>query len=464
MRRATPRCRSRRQHRLTTSRAGRRVTEIEPAVWSSSTRAGDGRGPEERPALAATTLGIASSVGTLASLTVMVWLSAASAAFGQEPATRAEADRERREQKARDARPYRQTGFERAMHFAEERAIFIIDREGFYPKLGSLATGSGFAYGLGYRDRDLLNRTGALDLWAATSTRRYWATEARFTFPELAHKRLLVETWAAHRDYPQEDFFGLGPDSARANQTSYAIRSDVFGARAGVRPLPVILAGGGLEHLSPRLSSGKDHAVPIIEDLFDPSRAPGLGESADYLRSTAFFEVDYREPKNARRGGWYRVDFSRFDDRTTGRYTFNRVDTDLRQFFGFLAGRRVVATRLFVSTSNTDADRVMPFYLMPTLGGHDTLRGFREYRFRGPHAILAQAEYRFEIWSGLDGALFYDAGKVANRRADLDFENLESDYGFGFRFNTNEAILFRVDAGFGSKDGKHLYIVFGGVF
>ena len=64
----------------------------------------------------------------------------------------------------------------------------------------------------------------------------------------------------------------------------------------------------------------------------------------------------------------------------------------------------------------------MPFYLMPTLGGNDTLRGFREYRFRGPHAILAQAEYRWEIWSGLDGALFYDAGKVADRRGRSEFQ------------------------------------------
>ena len=106
----------------------------------------------------------------------------------------------------------------------------------------------------------------------------------------------------------------------------------------------------------------------------------------------------------------------------------------------------------------------MPFYFMPTLGGNDSLRGFREYRFRGPHAILAQAEYRWEIWSGFDGALFYDAGKVANRREDLNFEDLESDYGIGFRFNTNGGVILRVDAAFGSPDGKHLYIVFGGVF
>ena len=67
----------------------------------------------------------------------------------------------------------------------------------------------------------------------------------------------------------------------------------------------------------------------------------------------------------------------------------------------------------------------VPFYLMPALGGHDSLRGFRDYRFRGPHAILTQTEYRFEIWSAFDTALFYDAGKVALRREDLNFKNLE---------------------------------------
>jgi len=120
--------------------------------------------------------------------------------------------------------------------------------------------------------------------------------------------------------------------------------------------------------------------VRSIEDLFDESSAPGLGESVDYLRTIGFLEVDYREPVNARKGGWYRVDLSRLDDRTSGRFTFNRLDTDLRQFVGFLAGRRVIATRLFVSTSDTESGQVMPFYLMPTLGGNSTLRGFREYR------------------------------------------------------------------------------------
>ena len=102
---------------------------------------------------------------------------------------------------------------------------------------------------------------------------------------------------------------------------------------------------------------------------------------------------------------------------------------------------------------------------MPSLGGHDSLRGFRDYRFRGPHAILTQTEYRFEIWSGLDAALFYDAGKVALRRvASSTSSASKTRYGFGFRFNTDNGAILRIDAGFGSRDGKHLYIVFGDVF
>jgi outer membrane protein assembly factor BamA len=389
---------------------------------------------------------------------------ASSAAWSQEPATREEADRQRREQKVKQVKQYEPNGLERAMDFAEDRAIFILDREGVHPKLGTLTTGSGFAYGLGYRDRDLFSNTGALEIFAAASVKRYWATEARLKFPRLASNRVHVEAWASHRDYPQENFFGLGPDSSRDDRSDYAIRTNHFGGRAGVRPVEHLLVGGGLEYLTPRLGNGQNDRFPDVTAAFRPSELPGLDTRADFLRSEAFIEVDYREPRYPKKGGWYRVDFSHYDDRTAGRLTFNRIDTDLRQFVGFLAGRRVIAARLFVSTSDTGAGQTMPFYLMPTLGGNDTLRGFREYRFRGPHAILFQGEYRWEIWSGFDAALFYDAGKVANRRTDLDFENLETDYGIGFRFNTNNGIILRVDAAFGSRDGKHLYIVFGGGF
>ena len=385
-------------------------------------------------------------------------------ASAQEPQTREEADRQRREQQVKEVTVYQPNGLERTLDFVEDRAIFILDREGFHPKLGSLTTGSGFAYGLGFRDRDLFSNRGALELWAAGSVKRYWATEARLRFPRLANNHLYLEAWGSHRDYPQENFFGLGPDSNRDDRSDYAIRTNHFGGRAGVRPVEHLLVGGGLEYLDPRLGEGQNDRYPDVTDLFPPSDVPGVDTDTDFIRTDAFVEVDYREPLYPKKGGWYRIDFSHFDDRTANQFSFNRIDADVRQFFGFLAGRRVIAARLFVSTSDTEAGQTMPFYFMPTLGGNDTLRGFREYRFRAPHAILTNVEYRWEIWSGFDGAIFYDAGKVADRRGDLNFKDLETDYGIGFRFNTNNGIMFRVDAAFGSPDGNHLHIVVGGVF
>lgn len=396
--------------------------------------------------------------------TAGITLLLAASTAAQTAQSRAEVLRQAREEKQRALKPYQPGGLERTMDLIEEQAIFVLDREGFYPKLGSLTTGSGFAYGGGFRNRRLFNRQGTIDLWAAASIKNYWAVEARTTFPELAGGRLFAEAYARRREYPQEDFFGIGPDSLRPNQTDFNLFGNIFGARAAVRPARIFGAGGGIEYLEPRIGTGKDDLLPGIESVFDDSSAPGLTRQPDYIRSIGFIEIDYRRPKNARRGGWYRLEFSHFDDRNFDAYTFNRMDIDLRQFVGLLAERRVLAARMFISTSSTDAGQQMPFYFMPTLGGNDSLRGFRDYRFRGPHALLLQAEYRWEIWSGLDGAFFYDTGKVANRRSDLDLNGLEKDYGFGFRFNTDNGVVMRVDAGFGSRDGKHLFIVFGGVF
>jgi hypothetical protein len=380
------------------------------------------------------------------------------------PATRAETLQAERAVKAQELQPHRPNRVERGLDFFEDRAIFILDREGFYPKLGSLTVGSGFAYGLGYRDRDLLNNYGNLDLWVAGSTRGYFATEGRIRFPELAHKRLLVEGWAGRRDYAGEYFFGLGPHSERNDQTDYGLRSTIVGVSAGVRPIQKVIVGASAEYLTPSVGKGNDDRVPDTEDVFTEAEAPGVSQRADFLRTHGYFELDYRDPRYARRGTFLRADFSHYDDRTTGTYTFNRLDVDARQFIGFFADRRVLGLRAFVSTSDVKDGHTVPFYGMPTLGGNDTLRGFRMYRFRGPHALLLQAEYRWEIWSALDGALFYDAGKTPLDRSDLNLDGLQSDYGIGFRFNTRNGVILRVDAGFGSRDGNHLYIVWGGVF
>jgi outer membrane protein assembly factor BamA len=124
----------------------------------------------------------------------------------------------------------------------------------------------------------------------------------------------------------------------------------------------------------------------------------------------------------------------------------------------------VLALHGLVSVSDAATGAVVPFYFQKTLGGPDDLRGFRQFRFRDRNMLLLQAEYRWEIFTAMDGAIFYDAGKVASRTEDLNFSDLESDYGIGFRFGTRNGVFLRVEGAFGSSAGAHFILRFGHVF
>jgi hemolysin activation/secretion protein len=101
--------------------------------------------------------------------------------------------------------------------------------------------------------------------------------------------------------------------------------------------------------------------------------------------------------------------------------------------------------------------------MQPSLGGGDDLRGYRPYRFRGDNLMVMNAEYRWEIFSGLDMALFADAGKVFDRKSQFSLKDLESNVGFGFRFNERNRTFLRLDVGF-SHEGFQVWVKFNNIF
>lgn len=92
--------------------------------------------------------------------------------------------------------------------------------------------------------------------------------------------------------------------------------------------------------------------------------------------------------------------------------------------------------RSHLVTTSADANNVIPFYMLPTLGGQDidsriSLRGYENYRFRAPDAMFVQAEYSLPIYDPLALLVFYDAGNVGNALGDLSFAHLRQDAGVG---------------------------------
>jgi len=220
---------------------------------------------------------------------------------------------------------------------------------------------------------------------------------------------------------------------------------------------------GGFDYLRPAISPGSNPGE--ILSVFNVTQVPGLLEQPDFFKYEAGIDFNRRQPRgNPRSGGRYAVALQRFEDIDTNRFSFNRVEVDLQQYVPLVRDRRVLALHGVVSMSDADAGAEVPFYLQRTLGGPDDLRGFHRFRFRDRHMLLMQAEYRWEIFTAVDGAIFYDAGKVASRTEDVNFQNLETDYGIGFRFGTMNGIFLRIEGAFGSSEGKHFVLRFGHVF
>ena len=106
-------------------------------------------------------------------------------------------------------------------------------------------------------------------------------------------------------------------------------------------------------------------------------------------------------------------------------------------------------------TTTSDNQRV-PFYLQPTLGGPDTLRGYRVNRFYGDNSVMVNAEYRWQLSALVDMVAFADGGKVFNRWEQWNLHGLQSDAGFGLRFRGRSKVVFSFDTGF-SHEGFQIW-------
>ncbi len=86
--------------------------------------------------------------------------------------------------------------------------------------------------------------------------------------------------------------------------------------------------------------------------------------------------------RGPRSGGFYGIEFNRYLDMDEGTYSHRQLGLEGQQFFPYLNQQRVVALFVKARFAYTGRDdRVVPFYLLPTLGGNFELRGFNQYRF-----------------------------------------------------------------------------------
>ena len=332
--------------------------------------------------------------------------------------------------------------------------------DGFYPELGHMIPGAGLLKGgPGYR-RHLFGSDAVFDGSAAVSTRRYSMARASLQWPHALADRLSLRGDLEYADATQINFFGIGEETTREAKTTYRLRHMDVSASAQVRLRNSLAVGGGGGLLrSLDVMHGLSAAAPSIEQRFDDRTAPGLQSEPRYQHLDVFIESDTRDrPAYAQRGGLYRVSAALYRDVSGSGHDFRRVETEATQYVA-VARNSSLALHGRLAMSPATAENRVPFYLLPTLGGGNTLRGYADYRFRDRNAAFASAEYTWQVLPLLDAALFTDLGTVAPTVAGLSHGRLARDFGFGLRLHSQNRSIGRVDVARGTEGTRIVFSV-----
>jgi hypothetical protein len=248
-----------------------------------------------------------------------------------------------------------------------------------------------------------------------------------------------------HRNYPREDFYGVGPGSLAVNRTDYRLKDQLFEGVVQTRVSRLsLMARAGLMRAS--IHPGTDSDVPNMESSNTEETAPGLTSTSDFTHLSAAAWLEMRDqPANPQRGVSLGIAVSRFDDRHASAYQFTRVVMDAREHIPLGSNRHVIALRQVAFLDTPDQGSLVPFYLQPNFGGSTFLRGFGSTRFRDNKLLAMGAEYRLSLHKNIQFALIYEAGEVSPTLHDFSIHRVRHDYGAGIRLKTLKRIVARLD-------------------
>ena len=328
-------------------------------------------------------------------------------------------------------------------------------RDGWYVQTGALITGGGWiSGGPGYRHA-ILDGRARVDASAALSWNLYTSASASFEVPDLWRGRLSLGTGIRYQDSLQVKYSGIGNDSPESARSAYRFHNaDVLGSGRlqANRWLSIDGRFGWIPRPTLSTATGPSVAVPNTVDVFSEATAPGIDHQPAFLHGDISIVADSRDHAgHPTTGGIYRAGVAAYADRDSGTYSFRRYEIEAAHFIPLGTQRLVFGLRAWEVFSDTSGGAVVPFYLMPSLGGHNTLRSYDDYRFHDNDLQTFSAESRLALFTHMDVAVFADAGKVAAIASDLDFRHLKTSYGAGIRFHNATSTLLRLDAGHGTE-------------
>jgi Omp85 superfamily domain len=359
------------------------------------------------------------------------------------------------------------TSLERGLVWADDHKLLerlTRGMAGVRVVFGNLMPSSGFGLGPEYYRDEFKDGAVQFRTSVRASMGKSILADAELSFPKLLNQKGYLDLYTRWRNNPRVPYYGPGPDSKKSGRTAFRLEDAAYDLNAGLTPARRVRLGVSIGYLQTNVGPDDDSRYASTETVFSPAAVPGLDVQSQFVRGGILANYDWRDnPGGARYGGFYEARFDYYKDQDRELFSHGRLTLEAQQYVPFANRRRVIALRAKTLLTYTNPDQAVPFYMQPLLGGQNDLRGYRFGRFYDNNAFVLNGEYRWEIFSGLDGALFYDAGKVFPRKSQLNFHDLEGSAGFGFRVNTRNSVFLRLDVGF-SQEGFQVWFSFNEIF
>jgi len=292
-----------------------------------------------------------------------------------------------------------------------------------------------------------------------------------------------ADIWASYVKR-QTDFFGIGPQSSNAVRSSFGSIQRSYQA-SFYRDLAANLKAGVFGRVaSTSTALGKSKKNVPMTDRFSgsPSAAPdqwipGFLSTVSILSYGGFLEYDSRDrSKGLTRGIDIYLRGTSNDGIRSGNafgdYGWVEGDVDVRGYFPLGSPQTSLALRSEGQYKKPKGSSQIPFYELSVLGGHDFVRGYDAYRFRGNNALINSAELRQTIYRksdsrGVDVFGFADTGRLwGDSRSTVDpavlanqsFKSSQwrTGVGGGLEYRHTGGIAVRAEVGH-SKEGTLIY-------
>lgn len=268
-----------------------------------------------------------------------------------------------------------------------------------------------------------------------------------------------------YQDRPEEYFYGLGPDSSRADSTPYKYTSNYIEGSMGYGASPVtsldLFAGYDKVDIGIGGNEGKGRIEPIFSDRY---AVPGRNGDDIVSAGTRFA----RNTHIKNHGSITKAEWGFYSGVEDSRSRFIKLRGEWTHFLPLGSERRVLVSRLHGEHNTEIRGYEVPFYQMARLGGFgmenensETLRSYDRGRFHGNTAALLNLEYRYTVYEyrdwKLDTVVFFDQGQVFNRLRKFQFSDFKESYGGGFNLGALDNVVLSLQIAHGNE-GTNFYV------